>query len=69
MKQYIIRYLLGGVLKKLHVEAHNEKQARDIGYIQARYGEGSRPKVDILYVWEEGEPDPYLKELDKYRYK
>jgi len=68
MIEYIVKYFIGNTMAELHVQAHDEKQAREIAVMQAHHRHNSRAKVDIMFVWKDGEPDPSLKELDKYRY-
>lgn len=64
MNQYTVFYKLGSTYDKIHVEAHDKKQAEEIAGIQARYTYHSRSKFQVIMTLAEGEPNPY-KELDK----
>lgn len=65
---YIVKYFLGSICAELYIDAHNEEQAGKIAEMQAQYRHKARGKFQVLSVRKEGEPDPMIKELDKYRY-
>jgi len=54
-------------MAELHVEAHTKEQAGTIAEMQAHHRHSSRAKFEVISIRAEGEPDPFLKELDKYR--
>jgi hypothetical protein len=67
MNKYIVKYFLGSRMAELYIEAHTEEQAGSIAEIQAHHRHSSRAKFEVISIRLEGEPDPFLKELDKYR--
>ena len=66
MNEYIVEYWFGKNLEKVHVEAHDEEQAKTIARIQTQSTSNSRAKFEVVSVYLESEGDPFLKDLGKH---
>jgi len=68
MNEFIVRYWISKEIEEIHVEAHDEEQAKIIARIQVQSSRNSKAKFEIISVHKKGEPDLYLKNLDKYSF-
>lgn len=68
MIDYIVKFCAGSIVRNIHVSANSEEQAKELARIQAKYGQKLAGRFEVLYIWKEGEQDPSIKELDKYRH-
>jgi hypothetical protein len=69
MNKYTVFYKLGSIHDKIHVEAHDKKQAAEIAGIQARYSHNSRANIKIILILAEGESNPYDELAKKFLVK
>jgi|WetSurSiteA1Bulk_404760.scaffolds.fasta_scaffold36637_2 hypothetical protein len=66
LNEYIVRYQISKTLEEIYVQAHDEKQAEIIAKIQVQSTRNSMAKFEVISIHKKGEPDTYLKSIEKY---
>jgi hypothetical protein len=67
LKWYIVKYKAGGVIDEILVMGHDEKEAKNNARIQVQCAMNRGGKFIVYNVRDEGQPDPFTLELDKYK--